>query len=94
MLFISPYEDDYVFDFVQIKDFQQDDNHLVQMNVYHTGEYTIAVSQKDTRCLPLSSKYKYSPVKLYVMQEVVKEKQKGLVFINDSETTWKRDTYL
>jgi hypothetical protein len=95
MVFISPYEDDYVFDNVMVPTpVTPDGNYLFQMDVYHSGEYTIAVSQKDKRCLPLSCNYDYaSSVKVSFIQETVKDKKKVYSFVKGEKQSWKRDVY-
>jgi hypothetical protein len=64
------------------------------MDVLYSGEYTIAVSQKDKRCLPLSSEYNYSHVTVSIIQETVKDKATELVYQKGEKTSWKRDTYV
>ena len=64
------------------------------MNVLYSGEYTIAVSQKDKRCLPLSSKYEYSHITVSIIEEKVKDKITNYVYQKGEKTSWKRDTYV
>ena len=96
MVFISPYEDDYVFDNVMVPHpVRQDGKYLFQMNIHHSGGYTIAVSQKDKRCLPLSCKYSYArSVKIFVILETVKNKQKEYTLVKSAKQSWKRDVYV
>jgi hypothetical protein len=60
------------------------------MNVPASGNYTVAISQKDKRCLPLSSSYSYSHTTMSVIQE---NKDGGLKYL-EGEKTWNRDAYI
>ncbi len=59
------------------------------MNIPATGEYTIAISQKDKRCFPLSSDYNYGHTTISVIQDV-----KGELKYMKGEKTWNRDAYV
>ena len=63
--------------------------YLLQMNVPATGEYTIAMSQKDRRCFPLSTKYNYSHTTIAVIED-----KNGTLTYMKGEKTWNRDAYV
>ena len=94
MVFISPYEDDYVFDYVEAP-IKADGDYLFKMNVYHSGGYTIGVSQKDKRCLPLSCEYDYArSVHIKVILETEKDKKKVYTPVKEEKKSWERDVYV
>lgn len=59
------------------------------MNVPAAGEYTIAISQKDKRCFPLSTTYNYS----HTTVSVIQDKNGDLSYLK-GEKTWNRDAYV
>jgi len=63
------------------------------MHIESSGEYTIAISQKDKRCLPLSSNYNYSSVTISVIYDSDND-MIDLDFMKTTQGGWERDTYV
>lgn len=92
MVFISPYMDGYHFNNLSAPIVKEGNfgHYLFQMQVPGSGNYTIAISQKDKRCLPLSSTYNYGHTTVSIIQEA---KDGGLKYLK-GEKTWNRDAYV
>jgi calpain-15 len=91
MVFVSTYMDGYAFNSSKLP-ILKDGNfgfYLIQMNVPAAGEYTIAISQKDRRCFPLSTTYNYG----HTTVSVIKDNQGNLEYLK-GDKTWNRDAYV
>ena len=91
MVFISKYTDSYSFNNVKAP-IRKDGHYLFQMHIESSGEYTIAISQKDKRCLPLSSTYDYSGVTISVIYDSDND-MVDLDYIKGA-TGYSRETYV
>lgn len=63
------------------------------MKIDSGGEYTIGISQKDKRCFPISSDYKYSNITVQVIEDSGND-MTDLDYMDGVETYMKRDTYI
>ena len=67
VLFVCKYNDDCCLSSTRFE-YSETGHYLYKMQVKKAGEYTIAVSQKDKRCFPRSSEYRYSSCSILVAQ--------------------------
>jgi len=90
---ICHFQEDYVFNNFKIDtDESNEKHHLTSMTISEYGEYTISLSQKDTRYYsdhPDDIDIKYSKCKIIVGQQ----SDKGLKYVAGT-TGSKRDTYI
>ena len=59
------------------------------MTIQQGGEYTLALSQKDTRFYAADNKVEYSQCRLVI----AKRTPDGLEFVGQTTGVWERDTY-
>ena len=90
LLFVCKYNDDYVFNSLGFH-YDKTGWYLFKMSVSHAGEYTIAISQKDKRCFPLSSNYNYSSCSISVAKVGTDGSPKVL---KGEQGFMERDTYV
>lgn len=68
-IYTCKYKDDFQFSYEKLDPARGKGEYILRMTVHKSGDYTIAVSQKDDRCFSFSSDYEYGSCNILLAQE-------------------------